>query len=524
MKQKTVIILKLWFIGLCICIWFSGNLTAAIPPEERAALIAFYNATNGDQWKNNSGWKEEPLHFDDFSVIGSEEKWYGVTISNDHVTKLEFFSNKLEGSLPEEIEDLKNLEELVLFEKGVGNTLPGQIGFLVNMRKLRLYCNFSGSLPRELGDLVNLESLHLTGGFDGGLPLQLGNLTILKDLMLNGRFTGEIPPALGDMENLQSLELFGHFSGSIPPQLNKLINLKKLVLSFRLDIFQFKQAISTDQDESEKDQYYLTGSIPPELGKLTQLEDLTLRGHISGEIPSELGNLKNLKRLKLNDNKLIGLIPHELGDLTKLENLNLSDNMLSGPIPAELGNLSQLKHLWLNHNRLTGSIPAELGNLNSLQQLKLEGNRLNGEIPINISSLSAYLVNLNYNSLYSLDPMLRSYLQQKDQGWFRTQTVAPVGVKVITNSDTTATISWEPIAYTRDSGGYHIYMNESISDPWILIGTVSIKSNNSFEVTALHPSRDYYFVVQSFTNAHSSNPNDLNSQYSKETEVTTPTN
>jgi hypothetical protein len=40
---------------------FSGFIHGAIPASERAALIALYNSTNGDGWKNKSGWRRSHL-------------------------------------------------------------------------------------------------------------------------------------------------------------------------------------------------------------------------------------------------------------------------------------------------------------------------------------------------------------------------------------------------------------------------------------------------------------------------------
>ena len=47
-----------------------------VPPHERFALIAIYNATNGDSWSNNFGWKTGGV----FSLPGTEGGWYGVKV------------------------------------------------------------------------------------------------------------------------------------------------------------------------------------------------------------------------------------------------------------------------------------------------------------------------------------------------------------------------------------------------------------------------------------------------------------
>jgi hypothetical protein len=49
-------------------------------PTERAALLALYNSTHGDDWGNNTGWGTDTYHCD----------WYGVTCDeNEHVTILD---------------------------------------------------------------------------------------------------------------------------------------------------------------------------------------------------------------------------------------------------------------------------------------------------------------------------------------------------------------------------------------------------------------------------------------------------
>jgi hypothetical protein len=46
--------------------------------------IALYNATVGDNWSDNSGWKTPPLPSDGFAMPGTENNWYGIarTVEN----------------------------------------------------------------------------------------------------------------------------------------------------------------------------------------------------------------------------------------------------------------------------------------------------------------------------------------------------------------------------------------------------------------------------------------------------------
>jgi hypothetical protein len=52
---------------------------AAIPDIKRAAVIVLYNSTDGDNWTNNSRWKNVPLDIDGFVMHGMERYWIGIT-------------------------------------------------------------------------------------------------------------------------------------------------------------------------------------------------------------------------------------------------------------------------------------------------------------------------------------------------------------------------------------------------------------------------------------------------------------
>ena len=73
---------------------------------DRVALEALYDATGGDNWRNNRNWKTDaPLH-----------EWYGVsTRSTDgRVSNIELPLNNLRGPFPAEMADLETLRLLDL--------------------------------------------------------------------------------------------------------------------------------------------------------------------------------------------------------------------------------------------------------------------------------------------------------------------------------------------------------------------------------------------------------------------------
>ena len=80
---------------------------------DRAALVAFYNAMDGDNWKNNINWLSE-------APLG---EWHGVgTNSNGRVFNVRLTDNGLIGELPSELGSLTYL--IVLGAKD--NQLEGE--------------------------------------------------------------------------------------------------------------------------------------------------------------------------------------------------------------------------------------------------------------------------------------------------------------------------------------------------------------------------------------------------------------
>jgi len=358
----------------------------AVPASERAALIALYNATNGDNWSNNRGWKTSPLHSDGFTMPGTEDSWFGISIRENHVWRIALGANQLSGSIPPELGNLSDLYKLDLNSNYLNGSIPPELGNLRNLEELWLYTNpLSGSIPLELGKLRNLIYL----------------------VLVHNQLSGSIPPELGNLSNLKYLSLYSNqLSGSIPPELGNLRNLQTLSLPYN----------------------QLSGSIPPELGNLSNLQEFFLHSNqLNGSIPPELGNFSNLHYLFLNHNQLSGSIPPELGNLSNLIELHLNSNQLSGSIPPELGNLSNLEYLLLFRNQFSGSIPPELGNLSKLKALHLSDNQLSGNIPTSLTNLTnlehLYIDN---NCLYTDDPDLNAWLNRLNPGWDIPQCVGEI--------------------------------------------------------------------------------------------------
>ena len=188
--------------------------------EERAALVALYNATDGANWTNNNNWlANQPL-----------ATWYGVTTDGSgHVTELRLPDNRLRGSIPD-LSALTNLTTLYLYQNQLSGPIPA-LRALTNLTHLALNNNrLSGPIP-DLSALTNLTALYLYQNQLTGLIPDLRALTNLTILALNhNQLTGPIPD-LSALTNLTILALnHNQLTGPIP-DLSALTNLTELVLT-----------------------------------------------------------------------------------------------------------------------------------------------------------------------------------------------------------------------------------------------------------------------------------------------------
>lgn len=278
-----------------------------MPAAERDALIAIYNATDGANWTDNTNW----------NTAAPVNTWSGVTVENNVVTRLELIGNNLNGTLPNDIGNLVNLEFLTI----------------------RTNLSLSGTLPATLGNLSNIELLTIDNtSITGNIPIEITNLQNLTNLNLaKNLLTGQLPPELGNLTNLMSfIADTNQLDGSIPPELGNLTNLTTLILGFN---------------------------------------------NLTGAIPTTFENLTNMANLNISNNNLTGPIPEGFANMSNLELIFISFNQLTGEIPEGFGNIAPLRAIALNNNQLTGTVPDSFNNLTNLTFLRLDQNNLEGILP-----------------------------------------------------------------------------------------------------------------------------------------------
>jgi len=483
--------------SLCVLVSFSAQ--AAIPASERSALVALYESTGGAAWTDRTGWLGAP---------GTECSWHGVECNDAGaaVVAILLTDNNLVGVLPTQLGSLSSLERLELAANQLSGPVPQELSPLRELRHLDLSVNeLTGPLPPFIGELTNLNWLDLHGNqLTGALPESFSALVNLTWLDLRANpLGGSIPPWIDGLMNLEGLLLGGtQLTGSIPDAVVRLANLSSLVLT----------------------ENRLTGPIPAGIGDLRNLAYLTLdRNRLSGDIPAGLWTLTELRELRLDDNELTGSIPSSVGQLTLVEVMLLGTNHLSGEIPAEIGGLQSVIVLGLGANRFEGSIPSAIGNLSRLEALDLDKNRLRGAVPgtlMNLGALADGGLRLDYNLLHTSDAALRLFLESKaGPEWESTQTVPPTGIVIGERTDRSIVVSWNPIAYQGESGGYEVVATPSSGAP--IIATTASKSIDSVLVRGTEPSTTYSISVRSTTHPHGFQQNFLRSDPAPAVSATT---
>ncbi len=504
----------------------ASSVDAAIPASERAALIAFYNSTNGAAWTNNTGWLG--------ASAGTECGWFGITCNDagGRVIRIDLPNNNLAGTIPDAIGDFSNLEAFMIKGNGVSGSIRIGVTRLANLTSLDVSENdLSGTIPSEIGNLTKLTYFDVTGNalsgpvppsvgnltevyffgtcrnqltgtipdeitnltkltvltfcgneMEGPLPANFGNLTQLNALSLeDNRFSGDLPASLWDIKTFGFFSLWGNdFSGPISPKIAEWTSLGV----FQIDGNRF------------------SGAIPDVFQNLNNIEFITLTSNeFSGPFPASLGSASKTKLtdIRFDINQFSGPLPESLATLPALENLGLSANQFTGPIPSSYGSIPKLKSLNLDSNLLSGNVPEQLANLTTLELFQAQRNQFRGVVGRQFLSLAgASGFYLDNNVLTPADDEVRAFLDQRGNFTF-TQTIAPTGVTSGELSPYSAEIIWQPIPYNFDAGGYQVLVSTSADGPFTPLVTTPDKAVDRALVTGLQPSTTYYFVVKTVT-------------------------
>ncbi|MED6220195.1 hypothetical protein PIB30_042569 [Stylosanthes scabra] len=374
-------------------------------------------------------------------------RWPYVYCNGDRVTQIQSKNLGLKGSLPQNLNQLTELQNLGLQRNNLSGALPSFNG-LSKLEYAFLDYNEFDTLPFDFFKaptsirILTLEMnpcLNATTGWS--FPMDLKDSLQLTNLSLvHCNLVGPLPDFLGTLPQLLNLRLsHNKISGQIPN-------------SFGQSPI---QVLWLNNQEGEG----MSGSTDV-IASMTFLKQLWLHGNkFNGEIPQNIGDLTSLKEINLNGNQLVGLIPESMANMN-LDKVDLSNNMLMGPIPrfkaatklsygsnffcqnqpgiqcaAQVNALIDFLHnlnypsilssewsgndpcggnwigLSCNQNsevsvinlprrNLSGTLSPSIAKLNSLVKIMLAHNNISGRVPSNFTELkSLSLLDLSYNNI-----------------------------------------------------------------------------------------------------------------------------
>ena len=153
-----------------------------------------------------------------------------------------------------------------------------------------------------------------------------------------------------------------------------------------------------------------------------------------------------------------------------------------------------------------------------MRHVELGGNRLNWT-QLDTDALSTHIetFGVHYNLLQVQDTQTTYFLDAKNANpnWRFTQTLPPLGLRTIAVYTHGVQLSWTPIFYTADSGGYEISYPDNIDGPYTVFTETANKSVDSFDTRGL-PAGAHYIRLRthSIVSLDASNPSNLTHYWS----------
>lgn len=546
----------------------SAKTLKSILPSEREALIALYEGSLGDEWTQNTNWKDTTGQF---LEPGFEGTWYGVTLQeiNDtlRVREIRLQNNNLQGVIAAEI---GQMEQLFLLDLS-GNELQGSIPSSVeNLKALTRFIvndnRLSGAIPPEIGGMDKVSIFLVKGNkLAGELPpdiLQIPGSSSF-DLRFNGLFSSD--PSLVSAINNKGNTISWTNNQTLPPVNVAVANVKTTTasiswspVSYTIQPGNYQLLIGTSSGVPLDT--IIMGAKPTSSFDLTNLSPGTtyfasiqtitfshsqnkneVRSFPSQEVTfstqallpqnqrdalialynatggDQWSNNTNWKKPNgdFNDpgteDTWFGINTTLINTVAHVESILLNSNNLVGSLPDALSALTQLDQLEVANNKLKGSLPGTLGSLTNLRVLHLQSNALVGAVTNAVLDLSMLAdLNLAYNGLFTDNDQLDEFLEGLSAGWKNTQTIAPDNFSSQEINPTSTGISWDPIAYQANDGGYWLKFGTSIEN---LTDSIFVNNKNSNEIvlTNLIPATTYWMRMYTVTLPNANNSNTVTS-------------
>ncbi|MGE0931517.1 BspA family leucine-rich repeat surface protein [Peijinzhouia sedimentorum] len=477
-----------------------NTFRTGLRPEDRAMLISLYENAGGEDWRFQTNWKAEPLSNDGFGPVGTEYTWYGLEFGlvdgEWRVVGLNLSQNFMDMPFPEVVCTFPYLKSLNLS----GNALVGEIPeCLMDLPLENLDIGYNGLYTSNEDLKAFLDGLQ--PGWDAtqtvapsGATAELLNpsarITWTPIVYQGGTGRYFIKYRAEDEGGFTTITVEGKDSseGLIP---NLEYGKKYLVYV---------------QSQTDANPPFNPSSVTSELSEVIELFFATTVSATERAGLISLYEAMGGDKWTNNDNWKDPVNFSKAGTeflwngvtLSKVDGVNwsvtgidLSNNNLTGTLPDIFAAFPNLTSLNLSGNCLEGAVPLSLSSLENLVSLNLSQNRFNS---FSLTNLSATDVNLSYNSLGRGEDNT-ALLAQLQADYLATQTIAPSGISIVINSDTSAEINWEAIDFTTGLGHYEIRLREVGASSWSSRATAN-KSQSKEEFSTLKANTAYEVQIR----------------------------
>lgn len=223
----------------------ASNVTLQLLAKQRYAAATMYYSLQGKSWTDSSGWMTSSDLCTWTGVFcGTNSRFLqgNVSVRAQTVEAFILDDQKLNGTLPQEIQVFDSLNYLSLYYNDLRGGIPSTLFSMTRLQYLDLTSNvLSGQISSKIGQLTNMVYLYLgSNRFDGVIPTSLGLLTGLVQLWMDtnnfSSSSATIPSQLGQLTNLTSLRMqnmggtSGGLGGKIPSELGNLQRLSTLLI------------------------------------------------------------------------------------------------------------------------------------------------------------------------------------------------------------------------------------------------------------------------------------------------------
>lgn len=180
--------------------------------RQRYVLAVLYYSTGGEGWKNRFGYLNASLHECDWGGVWNG--WMSTDCNEDmEITLVNLWQNDLRGTIPRELAGLPSLDTIDFLTNKLEGSVPEELA-TAGLNYLNLgYNRLAGTVHASYGDMTEITYLMLDyNDLVGSIPSELGRMTQLSGwLSLEGNdLTGTIPESFANFTEAAWIYLNGN--------------------------------------------------------------------------------------------------------------------------------------------------------------------------------------------------------------------------------------------------------------------------------------------------------------------------